>query len=139
MANFPFETGKYMPEADCYVARGEKKMFIDHDLFGISDRIKDIEDEYFILFDMDRGKYEVHSKANPKDTYCFTVPYKELDARVLEYCRKTHIANNKELMKDLNKQAELHMKHQKKRRTDILEDRSLELYQKEVLGRQYFS
>ena len=139
MANFPFETGRYMPEADCYVSRGEKKMFIDHDLFGISDRIKDIEDEYFILFDLDRGKYEVHSKANPKDTYCFTVPYKELDARVLEYCRKTHIANNKELMKDLNKQAELHMKHQKKRRTDILEDRSLELYQKEVLGRQYFS
>ena len=139
MANFPFETGRYMPEADCYVSRGEKKMFIDHDLFGISDRIKDIEDEYFILFDMDRGKYEVHSKANPKDTYCFTVPYKELDARVLEYCRKTHISNNKELMKDLNKQAEIHKKHQHKRRMDVFEDRSLELYQKEVLGRQYFS
>ncbi|MFV0515776.1 MAG: hypothetical protein ACK5MV_00050 [Aminipila sp.] len=68
---------------------------IEHDVCSIADRIKEIEKEYFIVFNVLRDKYEVHSTANiGHDTYCFTVPYKELDGRTLEYCRQTRNDRN---------------------------------------------
>jgi hypothetical protein len=40
-----------------------------------------------------RGAYEVHSTDNKGfDTYCFKVPYSELDYRTLQLCRETNLA-----------------------------------------------
>lgn len=66
---------------------------ITDDLYGISKRIKDIESGYFIVRNRKSGKYEVHSLFNNgTNTYCFTVPYDELDSRTLDYCLETSIA-----------------------------------------------
>ena len=66
---------------------------IKDDLYSIAKRIKEIDPDYFIVFNRKTGKYEVHSTANKGwDTYCFTVPYSRLDARTLSICRKTNVA-----------------------------------------------
>jgi len=66
---------------------------IQEDLYDISSRIKEIESGYFIVRNLRSDKFEVHSTMNGGwDTYCFTVPYDELDVRTLQYCRETNIA-----------------------------------------------
>lgn len=74
-------------------------ILVEHDLYGIAERITAIESGYFIIYDSRSGKYEVHSADNKRSTYCFTVPYDQLDARTLDYCRETLIANTDQLLK----------------------------------------
>lgn len=66
---------------------------ITDDLYKISERIKNIESGYFIVRNRKNGNYEVHSLFNNgTNTYCFTVPYDELDSRTLDYCLETNLA-----------------------------------------------
>jgi len=66
---------------------------IKNDVYRIADRIKEIEPGYFICFNTLRGAFEVHSTYNKGfDTYCFNVPYEELDCRTLQLCRETNLA-----------------------------------------------
>ena len=76
---------------------------IEHDLYGIAERIQDIEDGYFIVFDSRSGRYEVHSAYNKGSTYCFSVPYDALDARTLDYCHRTRIANTDRILAEIEK------------------------------------
>lgn len=78
---------------------------ITSDVFNISKRIKKIEKEYFIVWNVLREKWEVHSTANIGDSYCFTVPYDGLDERTLRYCHMTRNAahgNQYKAMKEHN-------------------------------------
>lgn len=66
---------------------------IENDIYDISNRIREIEDGYFIVYNRAGNVFEVHSTLNKGlDTYCFRVPYKELDYRTLQLCRETNIA-----------------------------------------------
>ena len=67
---------------------------VKSDVFRIADRIKRIDKDYLILFNHKSRKYEVHNSSNIGNTYCFTVPYDELDDRTLEYCRETLVEND---------------------------------------------
>ena len=67
---------------------------IERDVFQISRRICEIDPDYFIVFNCRSGKYEVHNTGNIGGTYCFTVPYDELDARTLNYCRETLVSRD---------------------------------------------
>lgn len=64
---------------------------IQDDLYGITKRIKKIDDGYFILRHKLSGRYEVHNANNTGSTYCFIVPYESLDKRTLTYCRETAV------------------------------------------------
>lgn len=65
--------------------------WIRDDLYKISQRIREIDDGYFILQHIPSGSYEVHHVGNIGSTYCFKVPYPQLDRRVLTYCRETAV------------------------------------------------
>lgn len=67
---------------------------VRNDVYNISERIKDIEPDYFILKNTVNGRYEVHSTANIGDTYCFTVQEDRLDYRTLRHCRETSNGQN---------------------------------------------
>ena len=88
--------------ADALILRRPWLRLIEHDLYGIAERITAIESGYFIVYDSRSGKYEVHSADNKGSTYCFTVPYDELDARTLDYCKRTLVANTDKLLRDLD-------------------------------------
>ena len=74
---------------------------VEHDLYGIAERITAIESGYFIVYDTRSGNYEVHSADNKGSTYCFTVPFDALDSRTLDYCERTLVAKTDKLLKDL--------------------------------------
>ena len=71
------------------------------DTYYISERLKEIDESYFIVFNFDKGKFEVHSSAQTGSTYCLTVPYKTLDERTLNLVRKTNHARLDELVKEM--------------------------------------
>lgn len=74
--------------------RKEHLELVKRDVLRISERIRKIDTEYFIVFNHRSKKYEVHNSSNIGNTYCFTVPYEELDDRTLEYCRETLVEND---------------------------------------------
>ena len=69
------------------------KIEISQDMYNISKRIKNIDRNYYIVYNTSSGKFEVHSSNQMGNSYCLTVPYDCLDERTLNHVRKTQIAN----------------------------------------------
>ena len=68
------------------------KIKIESDVFDVSKRIKEIDENYFIMFNLNNNKYELHCASQP-NTYCFSYPYEDLDERFIDMIYKTNIAN----------------------------------------------
>ena len=73
------------------------------DLFGIAERIREIDDGYFIL--RRGGRYEVHNRKD-RDSYCLTLPFEELDARTVDYVRKTRAERAQALFDEMERENE---------------------------------
>ena len=69
------------------------RFIIEHDVYEISKRIKDIDRFYFIVYDTSKSCFEIHNSSQVDSTYCLTLPFKELDERALQYTRETSSAN----------------------------------------------
>lgn len=75
---------------------------LEDDVFKIGERLREIEDGYFIVYDTRANRYEVHSAYNRgSSTYAFIVPYDELDSRTIDYCIRTRVANTDRLLKEM--------------------------------------
>lgn len=62
---------------------------VTDDLYFIASRLKEIDPSYFVVYNIKRGRYEVHSDGQKGGTLCFVVPYNVLDARTLKYAERT--------------------------------------------------
>ncbi len=79
-------------------------LLIDNDVYFISQRIKEIDKRYFILFNMSKNKYEIHSLGQMGGSYCFTLPYKHLDERAIFYTLKTRCENVEKIIKEIDQE-----------------------------------
>ena len=68
----------------------DKLIIIKNDLFNISNRIKNIDKNYYICFNKSLKQFEVHHKKQPDTTFCF-VAGKTLNASVLTKAIKTSV------------------------------------------------
>ena len=92
---------------------------IKNDVFDISNRIKQIDDNYFVVLNTQRKKYEIHYK-RCKNTYELTIPFDELDARTVEFVRKTRMANKAKILEEIEKNnALLEIEKQRQIKEDI--------------------
>lgn len=64
------------------------KIKITHDVFNITNRLKHIDKDYFVLFNTKIQKYEVHNSCFA-NTYCLTLPFNSLDSRAIDYVLKS--------------------------------------------------
>lgn len=76
------------------------------DLYAIDERLKEIENGYRIKYNTLKKTYEIHNKNQPFDSYCLTLPFKELDARTEDYVLKTRIQNKDKFLKEIEKHNE---------------------------------
>jgi hypothetical protein len=94
----------------------EKYTFIFDQVSNIPQRLKEIEPEYFVLYNKRTGHFEVHNMLNIGNTYCLTIPYKELDWRAVDLVRMTRVdrmdnihkvidRNNQKIKSDAEKKA----------------------------------
>ena len=78
------------------------KIKIENDVFDIVKRIKELDDGYYILFDTMKKQFEVHNK-NQKTSYCLTVPYGELDKRLVDLLKYSSIENIDKIVNEIDK------------------------------------
>lgn len=77
------------------------KIRILHDVYNISKRIKNIERNYYVVYNTSKQKFEVHNSLQKGTTYCVTIPYKNLDERTLKYVRSTMSTNIDEILEKI--------------------------------------
>lgn len=64
------------------------KIKIEHDVFNIVNRLKTINKNYFVLFNLKTKKFELHNKST-KNTLCLILPFERLDARTITHVLKS--------------------------------------------------
>lgn len=80
---------------------------INTDNLFISERIREIDKNYYIVFNTKKKKYEIHNKSQGElNTYCLTLPFDILDYRTVEYIEKTKIENIEKLIAEIDKENE---------------------------------
>jgi len=79
---------------------------VTHDLFGISERLRQIDKDYFVLYNHRMNRWEVHNTESFPHTYSFVVPYEFLDARTLDYAMKTRRENTDKLLREMEENNE---------------------------------
>ena len=62
---------------------------ITNDLFDIAWRLRAIDDDYRIVYNTEKKRYEVHKASC--GSMQFVIPFDELDARAVYYARKTRV------------------------------------------------
>ncbi len=88
---------------------------IKNDAYFISQRLKDIDQSYYLVFNVIKGKYEVHSSRQAGCSYCLTSPYEGLDERLIELTRQTRSENIKHLLAKIDEEnAKLEQKNTQK-------------------------
>ena len=71
-------------------------------VFWIPERLREIDDGYFVLRNHETKQFEIHHRRQPHNTYCLTVPYDELDERTLHLVRKTRICHVEKLLSEMD-------------------------------------
>ena len=101
-----------------------KKTFeIKSDCLDIVERIKAIDADYFVMFDLDAKKFQLHNRAQKRSTYCLTFPFDTLDERAVTHVLKTRVQNSDELFKRLEEEnARLEKAKTKEVLNDFLEN-----------------
>ena len=77
---------------------------ITNDLYDIVWRLKAINSNYAVYYNVDERRYEVHDEA--KQTLEFVVPYNELDARTVQYANYSRVANAKAIFAEIDRHNE---------------------------------
>lgn len=62
---------------------------IESDMLGVCDRLKAIDDGYFVFLNYKTGKLEVHNSKDKPNTLCLVLPYDRLDERTVRRVRET--------------------------------------------------
>lgn len=66
------------------------KIRIENDLFGIDNRLKNIDSDYAVFYDNRKQRFELHNmRLCP--TLQLVLPYSRLDKRTLDYALKTQV------------------------------------------------
>lgn len=77
------------------------KIKICGDVYNISKRIKEIDKDYYVMYDTSKQVFEIHNSNQIGSSYCLTLPYTELDERALKYVLKTQSVNIDEILEQI--------------------------------------
>lgn len=97
-----------------------------NDLFFIGARLKEIDDDYKIFYNTKKQKFEIHCMGQIGGSYCLTVPYACLDARTIEFVRKTRVENREKLIDEIDRE---NLKNQEKNQKTILNEAKDKLFE----------
>ncbi len=79
---------------------------IEHDPLFITDRLREIDKTYFVLYNLKLKRYEVHSSGQAGGSYCFSLPYSSLDERAVTQCLRTRRENIDKVIKEMDDENE---------------------------------
>lgn len=74
-----------------------------NNVYDIPVRLKEVNRDFFVMFNTRNQKYEIHDASQPYDTYACTLPYDELDARALVYVREFSRERTEHLAEEIDR------------------------------------
>lgn len=95
-------------------------------VFNINNRLKSIDNTFYLTFNTRLQRYEVHS-SKQKNSFCFALPYNQLDARVLTYARKTSIKNLTNYLQEIQQHNEQKELNSIKDKNDYVKQQALDM------------
>lgn len=98
------------------------KIRIKSDVYDIAKRLRLLDPKYFVVFDTDKYKYEVHNAGQVGDSYCMTIPYDTLDARTIVLVRNSRISRIDEILEQIDRENEISERLNKKIAHDLAMD-----------------
>lgn len=104
-----------------------KKSFeIYSDCLDIVKRLKEIDKDYFVMYNLERKTFELHNHAQERDTFCLTLPFDSLDERAITLTKKTLSVKRDELFKEMEEENERNLKSKYRQ---ILNEAEARLYE----------
>lgn len=88
------------------------KYLITSDTYNISSRIKHLDKHYYIVYDVPANKYMVYCDdqgvnaeniGGKKLYYVMTIPFTQLDFRIIKYLHSTRVDNLKNIIDEIDK------------------------------------
>ena len=89
------------------------KILIKNDMYNMCNRIKKFDRNYKIVYDTDLSNYQIYSIAKGSLAECIngvelsyicTIPFAELDIRVIKYLYDTQVDNIENILKRIDEQ-----------------------------------
>ena len=96
------------------------------DCQDIIKRLKEIDKDYFVVYNISRKTFELHSCGQEEGTYCLSLPFDCLDERTIDLTLKTQSQKRDELIKELDAENE---RLEKSRKKNILNEVEARLYE----------
>ncbi len=96
------------------------------DCLDIVKRLKEIDKDYFVVYNNKRKTFELHNRAQERDTFCLTIPYDTLDERAILLTKKTLSEKRDELFKEMEEE---NAKNLKAKCHQILNEAEARLYE----------
>lgn len=88
-------------------------------VYRIPERLKELDENFFVVFNTKKQMFEIHSLANKGDTYGITIPLQELDARVFPIVRRANLrVRGKEIFREIDRHNERLKKSNERRNRD---------------------
>jgi len=100
----------------------KKLIKINSDVFFICERLRQIDESYEVYFNTDLNCFEVHSSAQKQNSFCFKVPYSQLDERTLVYARKTRIENRDNILREIEQNNQMVYEKNIKEQVNMLKE-----------------
>jgi len=75
---------------------------IKNDVFNIVDRLKEIDSHYYVVYNSDKQRLEVHFDGQYPNSLACIVPFNCLDVRTLEHVNKTRRENIDKVIKEMD-------------------------------------
>ena len=82
----------------------QKSFEIDSDCLDIIKRIKELDKDYYVIFNIDKKVFELHNRSQAGNTYCLTIDYDCLDERAYNLVLKTRANNFDALFEEMEKE-----------------------------------
>ena len=95
-----------MQKEDFVLKNKKEYVFINYDNLFICQRLREIDDSYRVVYNLNKNGYEVHSVEQFFNSYCFTLPYSSLDERAINFALKTRRQNIDKIIAEIDKQNE---------------------------------
>lgn len=96
------------------------------DCQDIIKRLKEIDKDYFVVYNLNRKTFELHNRAQEEGTFCLTLPFYTLDERTIDLTLRTQSFKRDELIKELDAENE---RLEKTRKRNILNEMEARLYE----------
>ena len=84
----------------------DTRIEIRQDVFDIADRLKEIDGDYFPVYNLTKRRFEIHHRGR-RDTLQLVLPYPSLDIRARQRVRETRREWVENMLRDIERREAL--------------------------------